>query len=361
MEEGKLTCNYRGCRRALESIAWVTNCYHIFCSDHGSLLMKASSECQACGTLLSEENNMVKVSLNPREYVRNMTLMGLQPEVVLEMSRRAISFWSYQMEQEQRFQAHVSNRYKEGLKVAQTYYEQQLKTLEGHNLSLKRQLERVQQELQRIRGEKEVLNEKLIETLSCQRPKFAHDPMRKNTGITVMDEIITYKIPHTAVTSSLMPLPPMEGNQPKIIYTSPRLSHLDLAVSHPSPALRSTYVHRQPIGRRVELEKGTDNYFEAREVHPPNSNIQPMQYSHHQQVPIVKHTQENDYDSNKNQQPHDTAPSPWVFNPAVNSRRFSTSTQALSSVKYEEFIFAPVLQENRSEQVINTQSTSKSF
>ncbi|XP_066937745.1 E3 ubiquitin-protein ligase CCNB1IP1-like [Macrobrachium rosenbergii] len=361
MEEGRLTltCNYRGCRRALESVAWVTNCFHVFCNDHGSLLIKTSSECQACGTLLSEENNLVRVTLNPREYFRNMALMGLPPEHALEISRRAISFWSYQMEQEHRFQASVSKRYKEGIKITQSYYEQELRTLEGHNQALWRQLERIQQELQRIRGEKELLNEKLIENQSCQRPNFGLDPARKRIGISVIDEMITNKIPHglatlnpqlpnPAVPTSGVAFPPMEVKLSRTTDTSPRLSHLDLAVSHPATSL-GTFIQRQPSTSGMDLGKGVDSCFQTHEVHPSKVSIQHLQCSHHQQAPVIK-----------DQELQPTSASPWEIN-LPSSRHNSASTQALSSVKYKEFVFAPVLQENRSDQAMSCQSSTKSF
>lgn len=44
-----------------------------------------------------------------------MLLVGLRPEIVLDMAMRAISFWNYQVEQELKFQLASSKQLKEAV------------------------------------------------------------------------------------------------------------------------------------------------------------------------------------------------------------------------------------------------------
>lgn len=39
MESDKLICNFKDCYKVLNDAAFVTFCSHIFCSDHGKVLL----------------------------------------------------------------------------------------------------------------------------------------------------------------------------------------------------------------------------------------------------------------------------------------------------------------------------------
>ncbi|XP_025202853.1 E3 ubiquitin-protein ligase CCNB1IP1-like [Melanaphis sacchari] len=100
MSEINLICNYKKCRKALNTFAWVTSCSHIFCNNDGSRTFNREKKCPCCNEVLNRRLDIVQVNLNPDESFKSMILCGLRPEVVMDISLRAVSFWNYQMTQE---------------------------------------------------------------------------------------------------------------------------------------------------------------------------------------------------------------------------------------------------------------------
>lgn len=93
-----LLCNYRKCRLKLSGYAWVTACSHIFCEEHGSgEFSRSPALCPACNSTLSGKLDIVRTELSPSEEYKAMVLAGLRPEVVLDISSRALAFWTYQV------------------------------------------------------------------------------------------------------------------------------------------------------------------------------------------------------------------------------------------------------------------------
>uniref|UniRef100_A0A8C4Y576 RING-type domain-containing protein n=1 Tax=Gopherus evgoodei TaxID=1825980 RepID=A0A8C4Y576_9SAUR len=96
--EDMLLCNYCKCRVKLSGYAWVTACSHIFCDQHGSgELSRSPAVCPACNSALSGKLDIVCIELSPSEEHKAMVLAGLRPETVLDISSRALSFWTYQV------------------------------------------------------------------------------------------------------------------------------------------------------------------------------------------------------------------------------------------------------------------------
>lgn len=95
--EDMLLCNYRRCRLKLSGYAWVTACSHIFCDQHGSgEFSRSPAICPACNSTLSGKLDIVRTELSPSEEYKAMVLAGLRPEIVLDISSRALAFWTYQ-------------------------------------------------------------------------------------------------------------------------------------------------------------------------------------------------------------------------------------------------------------------------
>lgn len=93
-----LLCNYRKCRIKLSGYAWVTACSHIFCDQHGSgEFSRSPAICPACNSTLSGKLDIVRTELSPSEEYKAMVLAGLRPEIVLDISSRALAFWTYQV------------------------------------------------------------------------------------------------------------------------------------------------------------------------------------------------------------------------------------------------------------------------
>lgn len=93
-----LMCNFPKCRGRLSGFAWVTACSHIFCDRHGSgEFSRPPAICPACSSALSGKLDIVRTELAPSEQYKAMVLVGLRPETVLDISHRALAFWTYQV------------------------------------------------------------------------------------------------------------------------------------------------------------------------------------------------------------------------------------------------------------------------
>ncbi|XP_059363314.1 E3 ubiquitin-protein ligase CCNB1IP1-like isoform X1 [Carassius carassius] len=96
-----LLCNLHNCRAKLSGFAWVTACSHAFCDQHGSEeFSRTPAICPACSSMLSGKLDVLRTELAPSEQYKAMVLVGLRPETVLEISHKALDFWTYQVNQE---------------------------------------------------------------------------------------------------------------------------------------------------------------------------------------------------------------------------------------------------------------------
>ncbi|KAG9251821.1 uncharacterized protein F5Z01DRAFT_626503 [Emericellopsis atlantica] len=111
--EHTLTCNNLKCRTELAEKALVTTCSHIFCLECAQQLgITAQSSnrritCPACREVLSNPDDAVITKLNPSEDYKTSVLSGLSPDVIMECAGRALSFWTYQTNQEICYQRHL--------------------------------------------------------------------------------------------------------------------------------------------------------------------------------------------------------------------------------------------------------------
>lgn len=93
-----LLCNFPKCRIKLSGFAWVTACSHVFCDQHGSgEFSRSPTICPACSSALSGKLDIIRTELSPSEDYKAMVLAGLRPDIVLEISSRALNFWTYQV------------------------------------------------------------------------------------------------------------------------------------------------------------------------------------------------------------------------------------------------------------------------
>ncbi|XP_076828192.1 E3 ubiquitin-protein ligase CCNB1IP1 isoform X2 [Brachyhypopomus gauderio] len=106
-----LLCNFPKCRTKLSGYAWVTACSHIFCDPHGSgEFSRSPAICPACSSALSGKLDIVRTELAPSEQYKAMVLVGLRPEIILDISHRALAFWTYQVNQERLFMEYSLSR-----------------------------------------------------------------------------------------------------------------------------------------------------------------------------------------------------------------------------------------------------------
>lgn len=93
-----LLCNFPKCRAKLSGFAWVTACSHVFCDQHGSgEFSRSPAICPACNSTLSGKLDIMRTELSPSEDYKAMVLAGLRPDIILDISARALAFWGYQV------------------------------------------------------------------------------------------------------------------------------------------------------------------------------------------------------------------------------------------------------------------------
>ncbi|KAF4111421.1 E3 ubiquitin-protein ligase CCNB1IP1 [Onychostoma macrolepis] len=144
-----LLCNSHKCRAKLSGFAWVTACCHVFCDQHGSEeFSRTPAICPACSSMLSGKLDVFRTELAPSEQFKAMVLVGLQPETVLEISHKALNFWTYQVNQERMLMEYNLSRAGGQVLQMEKYMIQQnqskeleLNALRGEIASLKKVLE----------------------------------------------------------------------------------------------------------------------------------------------------------------------------------------------------------------------------
>ncbi|KAH7930015.1 hypothetical protein BV22DRAFT_1001441 [Leucogyrophana mollusca] len=134
-----LKCNRLTCRKALIDKAVVVSS-HIFCVECANELFNAARFCPACETTLTEP--CVVCSLHPSNDYKTSVLSGLSPSIVVEICSRALSFWQYQIHQENSFQLAVT------------------RNLSDRNAQLQKQLDNV---IREANGEINLLSNKVAE------------------------------------------------------------------------------------------------------------------------------------------------------------------------------------------------------
>ncbi|KAF8845740.1 hypothetical protein BDN67DRAFT_296381 [Paxillus ammoniavirescens] len=140
--DSDLKCNRLSCRKTLIDKAVVTTCSHIFCVECANELFNASRLCPACETSLIEPDDVVVCSLHPTNDYKTSVLSGLSPTIIMEICSRALSFWQYQIHQENSFQQAVT------------------RNLNDKNAQLQKQLENV---IREANGEINLLGNKVAE------------------------------------------------------------------------------------------------------------------------------------------------------------------------------------------------------
>ncbi|KAF2196845.1 hypothetical protein GQ43DRAFT_382355 [Delitschia confertaspora ATCC 74209] len=176
--EFALRCNDLKCRSQLHERAVVTTCSHVFCvqcSDSSGLSRTAGSNriCPACGTQLSNPDDVVVAGLNPTEDYKTSVLSGLSPSIIMECATRGLAFYSYQASQEIIYEEHLAK----SLTDKYTTLSQQMDQL-IHEANA--QIKLLQNKLQAIQEEQGILEQKNHELVEAFREKSrAHQNLQK--------------------------------------------------------------------------------------------------------------------------------------------------------------------------------------
>ncbi|XP_044518275.1 E3 ubiquitin-protein ligase CCNB1IP1 [Gracilinanus agilis] len=178
--EDMLLCNYRKCRIRLSGYAWVTACSHIFCDQHGSgEFSRSPAVCPACNSTLSGKLDIVRTELSPTEEYKAMVLAGLRPEIVLDISSRALAFWTYQVHQERLYQEYNFSKAEGHLKQMEKVYTQQIQSKDVELTSMKGEVTSMKKVLEEYKKKFSDISEKLMErNRQYQKLQGLYDSLR---------------------------------------------------------------------------------------------------------------------------------------------------------------------------------------
>ncbi|CAH0405537.1 unnamed protein product [Chilo suppressalis] len=162
-----MVCNFRKCRRSLANQAWVTTCSHAFCVEHGQKEFRRNAEnsltCPACGNELRDKFDVIQADLKPTETFKSIVLAGLKPDTIMDVAMRAMSFWSYQVEQETLYQESMAKHAREKLQCLDEVNSLNLQKLKAELENCKRKIVSLQTEYNKKRKQAEELTASLEE------------------------------------------------------------------------------------------------------------------------------------------------------------------------------------------------------
>uniref|UniRef100_A0A2K5R947 RING-type domain-containing protein n=1 Tax=Cebus imitator TaxID=2715852 RepID=A0A2K5R947_CEBIM len=178
--EDMLLCNYRKCRIKLSGYPWVTACSHIFCDQHGSgEFSRSPAICPACSSTLSGKLDIVRTELSLSEEYKATVLAGLRPEIVLDISSRALAFWTYQVHQERLYQEYNFSKAEGHLKQMEKIYTQQIQSKDVELTSVKGEVTSMKKVLEEYKKKFSDISEKLMErNRQYQKLQGLYDSLR---------------------------------------------------------------------------------------------------------------------------------------------------------------------------------------
>ncbi|KPP61264.1 hypothetical protein Z043_120660 [Scleropages formosus] len=178
--EDFLLCNFPKCRTKLSGFAWVTACSHAFCDQHGSAeFSRSPAICPACSSALSGKLDIVRTELSPSEEYKAMVLAGLRPETVLDISARALAFWTYQVHQERLFQEYSLSRAEGQLKQAEKLLTQQNQSRELELSAMREEISSLKKVMEEYKRKYSEVSERLMErNRQYQKLQGLYDSLR---------------------------------------------------------------------------------------------------------------------------------------------------------------------------------------
>eukprot|EP00064_Thunnus_orientalis_P016002 superscaffoldBa00003083_g16065 len=192
-----LLCNFPKCRTKLSGFAWVTACSHVFCDQHGSgEFSRSPAICPACSSALSGKLDIVRTELSPSEDYKAMVLAGLRPDVVLDISARALAFWSYQVHQERLYQEYSLSRSEAQLKQMEKVLTQQNQSRELELTSMRGEIASLKKVMEEYKRKYSEVSERLMER---------NRQYQKLQGLVTMRDIRQPPVCHPGVARQATP------------------------------------------------------------------------------------------------------------------------------------------------------------
>uniref|UniRef100_A0A3Q2CKU9 Cyclin B1 interacting protein 1 n=1 Tax=Cyprinodon variegatus TaxID=28743 RepID=A0A3Q2CKU9_CYPVA len=183
-----LLCNYPKCRGKLSGFAWVTACSHVFCDQHGSGEFSRSPViCPACSSALSGKMDIMRTELSPSEEYKAMVLAGLRPDIVLDISSRALAFWTYQVHQERMYQEYSLSRADTQLKQMEKVLTQQNQSRELELTAMRGEISSLKKVMEEYKRKYSEVSERLMErNRQYQKLQGLYDSLRSfSIGVTI--------------------------------------------------------------------------------------------------------------------------------------------------------------------------------
>ncbi|XP_042367792.1 LOW QUALITY PROTEIN: E3 ubiquitin-protein ligase CCNB1IP1-like [Plectropomus leopardus] len=185
-----LLCNFPKCRTRLSGFAWVTACSHVFCDQHGSgEFSRSPAICPACSSTLSGKLDIVRMELSPSEEYKAMVLAGLRPDVILDISARALAFWSYQVHQERMYQEYSLSRAETQLKQMEKVWTQQNQSREMELTSMRGEIASLKKVMEEYKRRYSDVSERLMErNRQYQKLQGLYDSLRLRNMVVGVGE-----------------------------------------------------------------------------------------------------------------------------------------------------------------------------
>ncbi|XP_076017633.1 E3 ubiquitin-protein ligase CCNB1IP1 [Genypterus blacodes] len=185
-----LLCNFPKCRVKLNGFAWVTACSHVFCDQHGSgEFSRSPAICPACSSTLSGKLDIVRTELSPPEEYKAMVLAGLRPDIVLDITSRALAFWSYQVHQEHMYQEYTLSRAEAQLQQMDKVLTQQNQSRELELSAMRGEIASLKKVMEEYKRKHSEVSERLMErSRQYQKLQGLYDSLRlRNMVVGVGD------------------------------------------------------------------------------------------------------------------------------------------------------------------------------
>ncbi|CAH1800271.1 unnamed protein product, partial [Owenia fusiformis] len=180
--EADLCCNFKKCRKRLNTFAWITSCSHIFCDEDGTREFNKAFTCPACQTSLSGKLDIIRIDLQPSEQYKSMVLSGLKPETIMEICTRSMAFWTYQSHQERAYQEYVAKKSKDRISQLEQCYETLANKSSAEIQALKLQISSNRKELDSTKTQYQTASEKFLEkSRQYQKLQALYDALRRKS------------------------------------------------------------------------------------------------------------------------------------------------------------------------------------
>ncbi|XP_028331101.1 E3 ubiquitin-protein ligase CCNB1IP1 isoform X2 [Gouania willdenowi] len=185
-----LLCNFPKCRTKLSGFAWVTACSHVFCDQHGSgEFSRSPAICPACSSALSGKLDIVRTELSPSEEYKGMVLAGLRPDIVLDISARALAFWCYQVHQERMYQDYSLSRADTQLKQMEKVLTQQNQSRELELTAMRGEIASMKKVMDEYKRKYSEVSERLMErNRQYQKLQGLYDSLRLRNMVVGVGE-----------------------------------------------------------------------------------------------------------------------------------------------------------------------------